>query len=162
MLIHLQSLTGTVYDIYDAQEWDTIGALKIKISVAHSIQVEEQKLIVRRSSGDFIPDDTAVLSELGIVQGMTLNIVIKSRCFYEVVVAASPNSFTLKMKPTDTVLCLRRQIADKSHVRLDDQILVWQSKQLQSQEYSNCTLESLGFSFDHPNNVNLTTRLRGG
>ena len=77
MRIQLKSLTGDIYNIQNAQTWETIGDLKLKVRQTYGIHVEEQKLIVAHlSSGDFVPADTAMLSQLEIVDGVVVVVVV--------------------------------------------------------------------------------------
>ena len=147
-----------------ARPKDTVLCLRRQVAEKSGVGLDQQILVWNSQQLQRPEYANCTLERLGFSFDHTNNVSLTKRppkC-NDVVVTASPRSFVLQMKPTDTVLCLRRQVAEKSGIGLDEQILVWNSQQLQSREYAQWTLKKLGFSSEHANNVNLSGRMRGG
>ena len=155
MKLQVRALDGTTMIIEGLEPSDSIGNLKTKIQEKYKIPCTHQKLIV----DDEECDDTLLLSDCELTDGGTVHFI--RRTVYVVQVTAIGKNVHLVMDRDSTVRDMRKQIAEETKIKMEEQQLVWKGSQ-QIQEMDSKSLEELGFSLDDTNLVVLTTKTRGG
>ncbi|CAG8786010.1 12552_t:CDS:1 [Dentiscutata erythropus] len=132
---------------------DTISQVKQKIQNKNSIKIENQELFL---SGKKLEDNKTVKSyNIGLDEKIRL--VQKTEGLIQVFIkGVEGKSTAIFIKPTSTVLELKRSYNEKEKIPVKEQRLIHSSKQLEDNK------KLLNYGIKHDSTIHLLMRLHGG
>ncbi|KAI7813258.1 ubquitin-like protein 1, partial [Triplophysa rosa] len=134
----------------------TVGELKQLILQHFNVNPSQQQLSTNNGQRIILDNDSRRLSEDGVTPGSTIALLRTPRPMQVFVRNERGITSTYEVNPNETVDQLQRKIFNKERVPLDQQILIYNGRQLESgrmlQDYN---IEDLS-------TIHMTLRLRGG
>jgi ubiquitin len=124
--IFIKTLAGKIITL-EFEPSDSIGTIKRKIQDKEGIPPEKQRLIF----GDMLLEDGRTLADYDIIEGATLNLVIRyGKYFMQIFIRTlADKTITLEVKPYASVLSVKQKIQDLEGIPCEQQLLLVFGKQ---------------------------------
>ncbi|KAG8012039.1 Polyubiquitin-C [Nibea albiflora] len=134
---------------------DTVGSLKRLIHSSLGDPPEKQKLIFVNGQRTPLNDDSKSISYYGLQSGSQVSLLITQPKTFQVFLSnLQGQKSTYDIKPDETVMNFKRRVEHREGVPVNQQRLLFQSKDLQEGKLSDYGVKELS-------TINMTGRLRG-
>ncbi|KAM0053239.1 putative Ubiquitin-like domain-containing protein [Helianthus debilis subsp. tardiflorus] len=120
--IKIKTATGKIISL-KVKDSDTIGSIKLKIQTKERIPFHQQELIFK----GWVVEDINTLADVRIKKDSTLTLARKSSAFMNISIKNVEGTLTysLLVKPTDTIASVKEKIKMKEGISVDEQVLIF-------------------------------------
>ncbi|KAJ0612801.1 putative Ubiquitin-like domain-containing protein [Helianthus annuus] len=140
--------TGKIISL-KVKDSDTIGSIKLEIQTKERIPFHQQELIFKGR----VVEDINTLADVRIKKDSTLTLARKSSAFMNISIknVEGTVTYSLEVKPTDTIASVKEKIKMKEGISVDEQVLI----------FNKMVLGNSGTLFDfHINSKSTLTLMR--
>ncbi|KAJ0817828.1 putative Ubiquitin-like domain-containing protein [Helianthus annuus] len=120
--IKIKIATGKIISL-KVKDSDTIGSIKLKIQTKERIPFHQQELIFKGR----VVEDINTLADVRVKKGSTLTLARKSSAFMNISIknVEGTVTYSLEVKPTDTIASVKEKIKMKEGISVDEQVLIF-------------------------------------
>ncbi|XP_021984448.1 polyubiquitin-C isoform X1 [Helianthus annuus] len=120
--IKIKTATGKIISL-KVKDSDTIGSIKLKIQTKERIPFHQQELIFKGR----VVEDINTLADVRVKKDSALTLARKSSAFMNISIknVEGTVTYSLEVKPTDTIASVKEKIKMKEGISVDEQVLIF-------------------------------------
>ncbi|KAJ0624405.1 putative Ubiquitin-like domain-containing protein [Helianthus annuus] len=122
MPFEFKTATGKIISL-KVKDSDTIGSIKLKIQTKERIPFHQQELIFKGR----VVEDINTLADVRVKKDSALTLARKSSAFMNISIknVEGTVTYSLEVKPTDTIASVKEKIKMKEGISVDEQVLIF-------------------------------------